>query len=200
MFEVQGKLIHAELLEKKFVCDLKTCKGACCVEGDSGAPLDPDEVQWLEAHYLDLLPYLDAEGRSIVQQSRAQVHAVHGEVTPLKSDQACIYSTRNELGILQCGIEQAYLSGRTDFIKPISCHLYPIRVSKDPAVSWEALNYDRWDICNPACNLGEKLKIPVYQFLKTALIRKYGESFYKELEELATQWSTRDENNSLTHN
>ncbi len=188
MLDIQGKLVSLDIIEKKFVCDLTACKGACCVEGDSGAPLEPAEAQWLDSYFEEILPYLDDEGRDSVLRQRTVQDQNQKWSTPLKKDQACIYSIRSESGVLKCGIEQAYLDGAIDFIKPISCHLYPIRVNKEEITDWEVLNFDRWDICNPACKHGEKLKVPVYKFLKIALIRKYGTAFYDELEVQAHQW------------
>ena len=188
MLEIQGKVISLDIIEKKFVCNLSRCKGACCVEGDAGAPLDIYEAEWLEINKDRLIPFLDEEGARIAKEKVFDRPTPTQYSTPLKNDKACIYSSRNEFGILKCNIEKAYLSGAIDFIKPISCHLYPIRIEKDPESHWEALNYDRWDICSPACELGNELGIPVYKFLKTALVRKYGDEFYNELDEVATDW------------
>lgn len=186
MLEVQGKIISLEVIENRFVCDLRACKGACCIEGDGGAPLETTEVEWLQQNIHLIAPRLDEESKSIAQTcvaTRADNGAYH---TPLKTDGACIYSVRDDLGILQCGIEQVYRTDSTSLIKPISCHLYPIRIHQSE--NWEALNYDRWDICNPACIQGSKLKVPVYRFLQAALTRKYGEAFYQELDAIASQW------------
>ncbi|MBK7437071.1 MAG: DUF3109 family protein [Saprospiraceae bacterium] len=186
MLEVQGKIISLEVIENRFVCDLKACKGACCIEGDGGAPLETAEVEWLNQNIDLITPVLDEEGKSLAQTQRATQADDGAFHTPLKADGACIYSIRDAMGILQCSIEQVYKTGSTTLIKPISCHLYPIRIHKSE--NWEALNYDRWDICNPACTQGAKLKVPVYRFLQSALIRKYGEEFYQELDDIASQW------------
>jgi Protein of unknown function (DUF3109) len=195
MLEIQGKLISLDVIEKKFVCNLSRCKGACCVEGDAGAPLNPDEVSWLEKNIDNLLPYLDDESVEIAKKKVFEKTSASTYCTPLKKDKACIYSSRNDQGILQCNIEKAYLDGNIDFIKPISCHLYPIRIVKEKDQNWEALNYDQWDICSPACQLGAELGVPVYQFLKNALVRKYGITFYNELDEVAKEWINQSEKN-----
>ncbi|MEP7322514.1 MAG: DUF3109 family protein [Saprospiraceae bacterium] len=188
MLEIQGKLISLDIIEKKFVCNLSRCKGACCVEGDAGAPLNTDEIIWLKENLEVLLPYLDEEGAKVAREKVFEKTSASTFCTPLKKDRACIYSSRNGQGILQCNIEKAYQDGTTDFIKPISCHLYPIRITKEEDQNWEALNYDEWDICSPACQLGTELGVPVYKFLKSPLIRKYGQGFYDELEEVAIDW------------
>ncbi len=189
MFSIQGKIISLDVIEKHFVCDLDACKGACCIEGVSGAPLNPEEAEWLEQNINLIKPYMDEEGRSVADQTKAVYNEEFGLTTALKKDGACIYAHRNSNHILECAIEQAWAHGETDFIKPISCHLYPIRIKKSD--SFEALNYDRWDICGAACRQGEALGVPVYQFLKNALVRKYGEEFYNELDEVAKAWKER---------
>lgn len=184
MIIVQDKLVSDDVVEEQFICDLNACKGACCWEGDYGAPLEEEEKAILEAIYPAVQPFLTAEGQAAIA---AQGHYVWydgmGDYgTPLINGAACAYLTHDELGIARCGIELAWRSGVVDFQKPISCHLYPIRVEKFEAFGSEALNYDRWHICSAACTLGQKEQVPVYAFLKEALIRKYGRDFYEELE------------------
>jgi hypothetical protein len=193
MIEIKGKIVSMEIIENKFVCNLNACKGACCIEGIEGAPLEKNEIEDLKMNKDYILEYLDYEGKSIVEKNMASSNGKNKWYTPLKNDGACAYSSKDEMGILHCGIEQSYLDKKSNFLKPISCHLYPIRVHKNIETGWEALNYDRWDICSPACTNGEKLKMPVYRFLKNALIRKYGEAFYNELDEIATEWTARSE-------
>ncbi len=179
--EINNKLISSEIFEKQFVCDLNACKGACCVEGDDGAPLTMDEVDLLEEHIDDIKPFMTQEGIDVVERKGVfYMDRFNEPVTTLIKGKDCVFVTLDEKGITKCGVENAYREGKIPFNKPISCHLYPIRVKKAP--SFEAINYDRWQICNPACQLGEQLKVPVYKFLKEPLIRKYGEAFYKELE------------------
>lgn len=184
MIIVQDKLVSDDLVEQHFICDLNACKGACCWEGDYGAPLEAEELPVLKAIFEQIKPWLLPEGIAAIE---AQGHYVwvaesEGYATTLLNNGPCAYMTRDALGIAKCGIEQAWKAGAIDFQKPVSCHLYPIRVETNEKVGFEALNYDRWDICSAACTLGKKEKVPVYQFLKEAIIRKYGEAFYEELE------------------
>lgn len=183
MLIIQDKLISLDVIEEQFLCNLNACKGACCWEGDYGAPLEESEIRTLVEVYEDVKPFLDA--KSIQQIEEVGLYSYYKDTkehgTSLMSDGACVFMTRDKLGIAKCGIEQAYRAGKTDFYKPISCHLYPIRVNKKEDVNFEALNYDRWEICSAACELGKKEQLPVYKFLKEAIVRKYGESFYEEL-------------------
>lgn len=186
MIEIEDKVLSRDIFEKKFVCDLNACKGACCVEGSSGAPLEKEEVKILEKIYEDVKPFLNAKGiKAIEKQGTWVIDADGDKVTPLVSkEKECAY-TIFENGFALCGIEKAYKAGATDFRKPISCHLYPIRTRK--YAKFEALNYDVWHLCEPACACGEKLQVPVYKFLKEALVRKYGEEFYKMVEAAADE-------------
>lgn len=184
MLVVQGKIISDAVIEEQFMCNLEACKGACCWEGDYGAPLEAEELQTLERIYEHIKPYLDAEGISVIEKEGLFTYYKEAKEygTTLLKNGACVYMTYDQLGVAQCGIEQAYNDGATDFKKPISCHLYPIRVSADKKTDFEALNYDRWDICSAACKKGAEHKMPVFRFAKAALIRKYGKAFYEELE------------------
>lgn len=194
MLIIQEILVSDDIVSEQFVCNLNACKGACCWEGDLGAPLEADEMETLKRIYEDIKPFLTPEGIAVIEQEGLYTwYAAAGDYgTPLIDGAACVYLTYNELGIAQCGIEKAFLAGATDFRKPISCHLYPIRVKRNEELGFEALNYDRWDICSAACTLGKSLKMPVYQFLKDALIRKYGEDFYEELEAGAEYMNNRE--------
>lgn len=183
IIEIGDKLVSTELFEKEFVCNLKACKGVCCVEGDDGAPLTMDEVDLIEDHIDDIKPYMTPEGIAQIEKSGVFYMDQDNEpVTSLNKGRECSFVTKNEEGIYMCTIEQAYREGNINFNKPISCHLYPIRVKKYR--TFESLNYDKWPICDDACTLGEQLKVKVYQFLKEPLIRAYGESFYAELEKV----------------
>ena len=180
MIELNGILVSEDVIDKKFVCDLEKCKGACCVEGDLGAPLELDELEILEEIYDKVKPYLSEEGKQAIEEQGLYVDDFEGDFsTPTIDDRECAYAIYDENKILKCGIEQAFNDGEIDYKKPISCHLYPIRLTKGKAL--EAINYDKWSICSDACTLGERLKVPVYQFLKEPLIRKYGEAWYDEL-------------------
>lgn len=184
MLQIGDAIVSGELLEKKFVCDLEKCRGACCVEGDSGAPLEEEELKILDKIYPKVAPYLSEEGRASIEKYGKYLLDDDGEyVTPLVNGELeCAY-TIFQNGIAKCGIEKAYEEGKIKFKKPISCHLYPIRISK--LRSGEALNYHKWDLCKAACALGKKLDVPVYLFLKEPLIRKYGKKWFKELDTAA---------------
>ena len=188
MLMVQNILISDEVVEQQFACNLHACKGACCWEGDYGAPLEKEELDILEEIYSAVEPYLTEEGKIVIetQGKYTRFGKKRDFGTPLVASGACAYMTFDELNIARCGIEQAWRAGKTTFKKPISCHLYPIRATKHPAQIFEVLNYDHWDICSAACELGEKQQMPVYQFLKEPIIRKYGKDFYHELEAAAT--------------
>ncbi len=180
MIKVGEVLVSDDIKEKEFVCNLDKCKGACCVEGDFGAPLLEEELAILEEIYPQVKKYLSPEG--IAEIERQGTHTVDDEgelCTPVIGGRECVYAIYDKKGILKCGIEQAYNDGEISWKKPISCHLYPIRVTQKK--SFEALNYHKWHICSPACALGHELKVPVYKFLKDPLIRKYGKDWYDEL-------------------
>jgi len=188
MLIIQDILVSDDVIEKQFLCNLKSCKGACCWEGDWGAPLVEEEKSILDKIYPKIKSYLTEEGREVIEKQGAYVYneepAEFG--TSLIANKACAFMNKDELGIAHCGIEQAHNDGVIEFKKPISCHLYPLRVSKDERIGFEALNYDRWDICNAACSLGKKEQLPVYIFVQDAIKRKYGDDFYDELHAAAT--------------
>ena len=186
IIEIRKVLVSSDLLEKHFVCDLNACKGACCVEGDDGAPVNQEEIDLIEEHLDDIKPYMTQAGIDVVEdQGVFYMDRFNDPVTSLVDNKDCVFVTLDEKGITKCGIEQAYREEKISFNKPISCHLYPIRVSKFS--TFESLNYDRWPICNPACSLGDQLKVPVYKFLKEPITRAYGEDFYKEIEKVDAQ-------------
>jgi hypothetical protein len=191
VIEIEDKVLSRDIFEKKFVCDLTACKGACCVEGSSGAPLEEEEIHILEKIYEDVKPFLNKKGiKAIEKQGQWVIDADGDYTTPLVAEEKeCAY-TIFENGLALCGIEKAFKAGATDYRKPISCHLYPIRTRK--YAKFEALNYDVWHLCEPACACGEKLQVPVYKFLKDALTRKYGEEFYKMVEAAAVEVKNMD--------
>lgn len=188
MIQIDDKLISEDIFSEEFVCNLTKCKGACCVEGDVGAPLESDERQILEDIFFKIKPYLTPDGvRAIEQQGTWTTDPMDGDyVTPMVEGRECAYVTYDDKGITKCGIEKAYEDGAVDWQKPISCHLYPIRAKEYS--TFTALNYHEWPICNDACILGRELKVPVYKFLKTPITRKYGEEFYTVLSEAAEEW------------
>ncbi len=184
MYLIQDKLVAAAVVEESFMCNIEKCKGACCWEGDLGAPLERNEITKLDAIYPQLKPFLDPDCIKKIEESGTSVfyNEMNQQGTNLMMDGRCVFLVFDKKGAAHCGIERAYKAGATDFRKPISCHLYPIRVSKNEVLGFEALNYDQWEICSPACALGAEKKVRVYQFLKEALVRKYGEEFYNELD------------------
>ncbi|MEO1517922.1 MAG: DUF3109 family protein [Bacteroidota bacterium] len=187
MLIIQDILVSDDVIEQQFLCQLDACKGACCWEGDFGAPLEDSELHTLNRIYEEVKPFLTEAGRVHIEEHGTYQYfkedQSHG--TPLLENGACAYMTIDKSGIAQCGIEQAHKAGATDYLKPISCQLYPIRVTADESANFEALNYDKWDICQAACNSGRKAQLPVYRFVKQAIIRKYGEAFYEELDAAA---------------
>jgi len=187
VIEHRGTLISEDLFEKRFVCDLNACKGACCVEGESGAPLEPEEDALLRELWPKIRPYIPEKGqRAIDAHGVSEVDDDGDLVTTLVEGRGECAFTVFENGIALCGIEKAWKDGAVDFRKPISCHLYPIRIAK--LKFHEGLNYHRWPICKPACECGAKLDVPVFRFLKDALTRKYGAEWYAELEAIHAAW------------
>ena len=181
MVEIEDKLISLDLFDKKFVCDLSACKGACCVKGDSGAPLEEDEILKLEKELPIIKSNMREEGVREVEENGVYYFDEENEpVTSLVNGEECAFVYFDSSNIAKCAIEKTFNENKTSFMKPISCHLYPIRVSNLNA--GQAINYNKWDICKPACDCGEKLKVPVFRFLKNAIIRKWGELFFNELE------------------
>lgn len=181
MVEIDNVLISDDLFSQRFVCDLNACKGECCVAGDAGAPLEEEELEILEQNWKKVLPLLPEEGRKALEKQGPYVkdHVDGDWVTPLRDGKECAYTVFAEDGTAQCGIELAWKQGKVDFQKPVSCHLYPVRIRK--LSTGEAMNYDRWDICSPACSLGKSLNVKVYQFVKEALVRKYGAEFFEKM-------------------
>jgi hypothetical protein len=180
--QIGDTIVSGEVISRQFVCDLEKCKGACCVAGESGAPLEEDELGVLDDIYDKVKPYLRKEGKAAIRKYGKYLVDSDGDwVTPLVNGKdECAY-TIFENGVAKCGIEKAWEEGAVSFQKPISCHLYPIRINKLKS-GVEALNYHKWDLCKAACALGKKLDVPVYVFLKTPLIRRYGKAWYRELE------------------
>lgn len=181
MIEIDGKIVSDDILTEHFACDISQCKGQCCVEGNAGAPLDIDEADILEEEYSKYKPYMTPEGIEAVERQGFMVVDVDGDyTTPLVNDAECAYSYR-ENGVTLCAIEKAFLKGECSFRKPVSCHLYPIRLVtfSDGSIG---LNYHRWEVCSSACELGKRLQKPVYRSVKDALIRRFGEEFYTALE------------------
>ncbi|MCI4667889.1 MAG: DUF3109 family protein [Bacteroidia bacterium] len=181
LIQIGNKLISEDLKDEMFACDISACKGACCVEGDIGAPLDRSELAVLEDIYPKVKPFLREEGVKAIEDQGSWINDWTGGIsTPLVDGNECAYVTFSEDGVALCGIEQAYEAGEVDFKKPVSCHLYPIRVEKSK--NFETLSYDRWEICSAACLKGKVQGVKVYEFTKDAIIRAYGDEFWNELD------------------
>jgi hypothetical protein len=188
VISIGNTVVSEEILEEHFVCDLQKCKGACCIEGDSGAPLEESEKAEIEKYYPIVKHLLQPEGIESIETQGLYVKDNDGDlVTPLiHGHRECAYTIFDENNIAKCAFEKANNDGLIPWRKPISCHLYPVRITKFKA--YDAINYDRWDICSAACKLGKSLKVPVYKFLKDSLTRKYGSEWYNELEIAAQLW------------
>jgi hypothetical protein len=193
MIIVGETLVSEELFEEFFVCDLNACKGACCVEGESGAPLEKEELDRLEEVYEEVKPFMRAEGiEAIEREGLYQLDQDGDLVTTLIGNHGeCSFVTFDAKGIAKCALEQAFLAGKTNWKKPISCHLYPVRLATLP--DYIAVNYHRWQVCKPACDCGASLKVPVYKFLKEPLIRKFGIGWYDEMELIADALARENE-------
>lgn len=179
MFIIEGKLVSDDLREVRFACDLKKCKGICCVEGDAGAPLEEEEITLIEDHLEEIKKLMTARGIEVVGKMGAFDYDHDGSlVTPLISDRECAY-VFFENGIARCAIEAAWMDGRIPFRKPVSCHLYPLRIHKNG--EFEGINYHRWHICEPGRTNGKKQNIALCEFLREALERKYGKGWYERL-------------------
>lgn len=181
LLEIQDKVVSIDLFEKKFVCDLTACKGACCIEGDAGAPLTFEEVSIMEDDLEKIKPFMRPEGIAAVEETGVFYMDWDNEpVSTLVNEKECAFVNFDDKGTALCAIEQAHKAGKTEFKKPISCHLYPIRVKKYN--EFTALNYNEWNICKSACACGDKLDVKVYKFLKEPIVRAFGEEFFTELE------------------
>lgn len=186
MFQLGKTIVSEEIIENDFVCNLNACKGACCIDGDAGAPLEDKETEILVDIYRDVKPFLKPEGVAAIEDQGAFVKGEDGEwETPLVNGSECAYVVFSENQTAKCGLEEAYDQGVTTWKKPVSCHLYPIRVKEYTELT--AVNYHKWEICDPACSLGVELQVPVYKFVREALIRKFGDKWYDELEKIAKE-------------
>lgn len=181
VIDIEGKLLSRQIFDKKFVCDLNACKGICCVSGDSGAPLRDDERKILEDVFPAVREFMRHEGIQAVLEQGTSVTDFEGDLTtPLVNNAECAYVFFDEKGIALCAHEAAFNAGKSSFPKPLSCHLYPIRITHYR--NFDALNYHEWNVCEPACSCGEALQVPVYKFLKKPLIRAFGADWYKQVE------------------
>ncbi|HEY8388780.1 MAG TPA: DUF3109 family protein [Parasegetibacter sp.] len=187
MIAIDNILVSDEVVESHFVCDLQKCKGGCCVDGDAGAPLEKAELKKIEEVFDAVKPYLSRKALDEIEKQGLYVYDKEfGWVTPTINSQICVYGLTDDNGIVKCAIEQAYLDGKVTWKKPVSCHLFPVKVSQSSDKQLYFVNYEpREDLCRPACSLGKKLKVPAYVFLKESLIRKFGEEFFEALDAVA---------------
>jgi len=190
MIAINNILVTDQLVEDNFVCDLVKCKGGCCVDGDAGAPLDKSELKSIDEVFEAVKPYLNQESvAEINRQGKYVYDEEFGWTTPAINGGVCVYGITDNYGIVKCGIEQAYNDGKVQWKKPISCHLFPVRIQQSKDGKTDYVNYEpRESLCKPACKLGNKLKVPVYKFLKEPLIRKYGTDFYEALDAVAKDY------------
>ncbi len=192
MFLIQNTLVSLDVIEKEFCCDLDTCRGCCCIEGDAGAPVSDEEVAEIEQIMPILLPDMTKEARAVVEKQGISYLDPSGErVTSIVNDKDCIFARTDHNGWCYCLIEKAYNAGKIGFKKPISCHLYPIRLTR--VGNYTGVEYHRWDICHCARQLGKKKHIPLHQFLREPLVRRFGEAWYAELELTASEWKKQCE-------
>lgn len=188
MIAIDNVILSDAIVEEQFVCDLMQCKGACCVDGDAGAPLEKDELQMINGLFETVKPYLTPEALKVIEERGRYVYdREFGWCTSTIGNGICVYGFKDKDGIVKCAFEQAYYDGKSQWKKPISCHFFPIIVKKGRLN--DRVNYEpRETHCKAACALGTKLKVPVYQFLKEPIIRKYGEEFYKALDHIAQEY------------
>lgn len=187
MIAINNILVSDEVISEQFVCDLNKCKGGCCEDGDSGAPLSNEELEYLRDFIEEIKPYITPEGLKLLEtEGLYRYDQEFGWVTPTIGGRMCAYGYKDQQGVIKCGIEQAYLDKKISWRKPISCHLFPVKITMSKRRDQEYVNYEpREDLCKAACKFGRQLKVPVYVFLRDALIRKYGKDFYSTLEAAA---------------
>ncbi len=190
MIQIDDTIISFDVFKEKFLCNLDACKGECCIEGDAGAPLEEEEVEQLKKVLPVIWEDLSSEAQAVIEKQGVCYKDEDGDlVTSIVNGKDCVFTCYDEKGCCYCAIEKAYRDGKVDFYKPVSCHLYPIRVQKYP--EFKAVNYHRWSVCKAAVLLGEKEDMPIYKFLKEPLIRKFGEDWYTELEIAAEEMKNR---------
>jgi len=186
MFQLGKTIVSEDIIEKEFVCNLSVCKGKCCIDGEAGAPLEEEELKMLLDIYPKVKPFLRPEGIAAIENQGLFITNEGEYETTLINEKECAYAIFDKKNTAKCGIEEAYNQGVINWKKPISCHLYPVRIMDYSEFS--AVNYHKWPICDDACTLGKELQVPVYKFVKEALIRKFGEDWYAELEKVAKNY------------
>lgn len=188
MFQLGKTIVSEDIIKKDFVCNLSACKGACCVDGDAGAPLEEEETKILQDIYPKVKPFLRQISIDAIENQGVFITTEDGDFeTPLLDGADCAYVIYDDKNVALCAIEEAYNQGEITWKKPVSCHLYPVRVTD--YTEFSAVNYHKWDICDDACTLGKELQVPIYKFVKQALIRKFGEDWYMELEKIAKNYT-----------
>ena len=187
MFQLGKTIVSEDIIEKEFVCNLSACKGRCCIDGEAGAPLEEGELKILMDIFPKVKPFLRDEGIKAIEDQGLFTTNEEEYETTLIDEKDCVYAIFDDKKLAKCGIEEAYNQGVIDWKKPISCHLYPIRIMNYSEFS--AVNYHKWSICNDACALGKELQLPVYKFVKEALIRKFGEDWFIELDKVAKNYT-----------
>lgn len=181
MLQIKDVIVSFDVLTESFSCDLAHCKGECCIEGDAGAPVTPDEIAQIEELLPTIWEDLSIEARKVINSQGVAYTDPEGElVTSIVNGKDCVFTCYGDDGCCYCAIEKAYRNGLCKFKKPVSCHLYPIRVKR--IGDYYGLNYDRWDVCRAAVLKGRKDGIPIYKYLKEPLVRRFGQEWYDELE------------------
>lgn len=193
MLQIQETIVSFDVVEQQFCCDLSACKGICCIEGDEGAPLEPEEVAILEGLVDTVWEDLTEASREVIlRQGVSYIDKDNEPVTSIVNGAECVFSYTDTAGICKCAIEKAYREGRTDFYKPISCHLYPIRLQRYNRFT--AVNYHQWSVCTDARRCGNRLGLPLYRFLKEPLVRRFGTEWYDQLEAASKEWLAQKTN------
>ena len=190
MIEINDTVISLDLIESFFHCDLVHCKGECCIEGDAGAPLEKEEFNILRKILPVVWNDLSPEAQAVINRQGVGYIDISGDiVTSIVNVRTCVFTCYDAVGACRCAIEKAYNEGRIDFLKPVSCHLYPIRVKRYK--NYFAVNYHQWKVCRAAEILGKQKSIPLYKFLREPLVRKFGEEWYNALDACALEYAKR---------
>ena len=190
MLQIQDTIVSLDILDEYFVCNLSVCKGICCVEGDTGAPVEESEIACMEKALTAIWNDLSPEAKKVIEKQGIVYRDSEGEfVTSIVDGADCVFTCYDENGYCKCALEKAFREGKTDFYKPVSCHLYPVRIKRYDG--FRAVNYHRWSVCQAAVASGKKQGVKVYQFLKEPLIRKFGEEWYEMLSIAAKELSVK---------
>lgn len=193
MLQIKDSLVSLDILERHFLCDLDACKGECCIEGDAGAPIMAEEYEKLQELTPAVWEMLTPAARRVLEEQGPAYYDEDGDlVTSIVDGRDCVFTTYDSNGMCLCALEKLYREGKSDFYKPISCHLYPARLRELPG-GMTAVNYHRWKVCKAAEVLGRAKDVRVYQFLEGPLVRRFGREWYDELCEAASAWLSREE-------